>query len=256
MADNGIIQSVQRTFKVIYALCGMPEGLSLTQLSENVGLHKSTVSRILNTLKTDNLIKQNNDSLKYSLGNGFLEISLKYLGGFELRKISYPYMQKLQEVVGETINLAILDFDEIIYIERVVSPLPLRHSMKIGDRAPACSTALGKAMLAFSEEVFVKKILSGKALDKNIPRTKVQIDQFLEELSQIRSTKIAFDNRIHQEHIRCLGSAIINSQKKVFGAISVSGPASRMSDDKLFEIKQAVLNTVNEISQELDWNID
>ncbi len=256
MTDNSSIHSVQRTFKVIYALCDKYDGLSLTQLSEQVGLHKSTVSRILNTLKTENLIKQNKESLKYSLGNGFLEISLKYLGGFELRKVAYPYMQKLQTTVGESVNLAILDFDEIIYIERVVSPLPLRHSMKIGDRAPACFTALGKAMLAFSDNSFIGEILSGEDPDKNIPRSKDQIDKFLEDLSQIRNTGIAFDDRIHQEHIRCLGSPILTSEKRVIGALSVSGPSSRMNDDKLPGMKQALLDSVGEISKELGWKTE
>ncbi|MCD6355943.1 MAG: IclR family transcriptional regulator [Anaerolineaceae bacterium] len=253
MTDNNIIQSVLRTFKVIKVLSENYEGISLTQLSQQVNLHKSTVSRILRTLKSENLVRQEIESSKYSLGTGFLEISLKYLGGVDLRKISFPYMQKLQEILGETINLAILDYDEIIYIERVVSHQALRHSMKIGDRVPARYTSLGKSMLAFSDQDSVKKMLKEKKLTKNTPYTKTDINALMKEFEEIRHTKIAFDNREHQKNIRCLGSPIFNADGKVVGAISMSGPAVRITDEKISEYGKVIMQTAEEISHELGW---
>ncbi len=252
MTDNNI-QSVERTIAVIRVLCDNYEGISLTQLSAQVDLHKATTSRILKTLKSMNLVHQNSNTHMYSMGTGFLELALKYLGNFSLRKVALPYMRHLQKIVGETVNLAVIDEDEIIYIERVDSKQALRHSMNIGSRTPAYRTSLGKAIWAFTDRDQVRKMLERKPLEKTTSYTKTDVEEILQELDIIKQQRIAVDDREHQDHICCLGAPIFSAENKVLGALSVSGPCVRIKGETLEAYKKELKKTVEDISIELGW---
>jgi len=253
MEDQNLIQSVERTFEVIRVLSSCNEGISLTLLSNTVKLHKATVGRILKTLKSLNIVSQNSDSLKYSLGNGFLELSLNFLENLDLRKIALPDMHYLQEKTGETINLAILDGLDVIYIERVDSRQDLRHSISVGKRAPAYCTSLGRAILAFSDPNDVREKLTQVASSEGDALNKVYVEEILNILKKVRKDGYAIDDREHQQHIRCAGSPIFKADGKVIGAISISGPALRISDQKLKEHAILAKETALLISRKFGW---
>lgn len=252
-ASKDTIQSVERTIEVIKVMSCVKDGISLTQLSKSVDLHKATISRILKTLKLKGLVEQNPENLKYSLGTGFLEISLNYLESMDLRKIALPYMRVLQEKTGETVNLAILDNFEVIYIERIDSKQDLRHSISVGKRAPAYCTSLGKSILAFSDPKFVHQKLHQTHLEKLTDSTVVDPEKIIETLNEVRKNGFAFDDKEHQKHIRCTGSPIFKSDGKVIGAISISGPEMRMDLETIERFSEYVKSTASLISAELGW---
>ena len=247
------VQSVRRAIAIVIELGNADEGLSLTVLSKNLGLNISTVSRLLKTLRADGIVQQDQDSLKYSLGNGFMQIALKYLGSMDLRKAAVKFMQQLQESTGETVNLGIIDDFELVYIDRILSRQDFRHSIAIGKRAPIHCTSLGKAIIAFMDRGVIYKNLSKNPLEKNTPFTKDSPDEIMEELQEIRKTHVAVDDREHQEHIRCVGSPIFDVRGNVVGAISVSGPYVRIDHEKLDQLKQEIKKTAELISKELGW---
>lgn len=247
------IQSVERAISILKKLGGLDDGISVTDLSNALDLDISTTHRYLYTLKNKNIVTQDNSTLKYSLGIGFLEIALSYLGTLDLKKAADPAMSNLHEVTGETVNLAVIDKLEVIYIERIESKQDFRHSISIGKRAPACTTSLGKAILAFMDIDAVSELLSKNPIVKTTRFSKDNPKDILKDLKKIRKTKIAIDDREHQEHIRCVGSPIFDMRGNVIAAVSVSGPVSRVTDEKLDLLKKEVKKTAQAISENLGW---
>ena len=247
------VQSVSRAIAIIKKLGDTKESISVTNLSKELNLNISTVSRLLKTLRVDGIVTQKADTLRYSLGIGFLEIALKYLGSMDLRKAASPHMRRLQAKTNETVNLAVMDGFEVVYIDRIESKQNFRHSISIGKRAPVHSTSLGKAIIAFMDLEIVSKNLSRIPLQKMTSFSKNQPDEIIEELIEIRETKIAIDDREHQEHIRCVGSPIFDIRGNVIAAISVSGPISRVTYQILEELKQEIKDAARLISMDLGW---
>lgn len=231
----------------------MNSGISITELSKSLNLEISTTHRYLYTLKEQGVVSQDRETLKYSLGIGVLEIALSYLGDLDLKKAADSAMNNLHQITGETVNLAIIDELEIIYIERIESKQDFRHSISIGKRAPAYITSLGKAMLAFMDFDAVSQLLYKKPIFKTTKFSKDDPNEIINDLIEIRKTKVAVDDREHQEHIRCVGSPIFDIRGNVIAAVSVSGPTSRVSDEKLELFKKEVKKTAQRISENLGW---
>jgi len=247
------VQSVNRAIAIIKKLGGLKDGISVTNLSNDLDLNISTVYRLLKTLREDGIVAQNETTLRYSLGVGFLEIALNYLGSMDLMKAASQHMKVLQEKTGETVNLALIDGFEVVYIDRIESNQDLRHSISIGKKAPVHCTSLGKAIIAFMDREVISDRLSKTPLQKNTIFTKDSFEEIMADLNEIQKTKVAVDDREHQEHIRCVGSPIFDIRGNVVAAVSVSGPISRVTYEKLEELKREIKKTAQLISVDLGW---
>jgi len=252
MSDSrDTIQSVERAIDVLTVLGTAAEGLSHTEIAQRTGLHKATTSRILKTLVKRRFVKQNADTLRYSLGLAVLELSFDHLSGMDLRRAALPHLQALQVATGETVNLAILDEHDVIYIDRVESQQMLRTSSTLGKRTPAFCTSLGRAILAFTDPDLTHAILRSGRLPKITPHTLTNPIKIEEHLEVIRKTGVALDDRENQEHVRCIGAPIFDASGHVAGAVSISGPASRVIFDENQVIQ--VKGTARAISSDLGW---
>ena len=180
------VQSVSRAIAIIKKLGGLKDGISVTNLSKDLDLNISTVYRLLKTLREDGIVTQNEKTLRYSLGVGFLEIALNYLSSMDLRKAASQHMKVLQEKTGETVNLALIDGFEVVYIDRIESNQDLRHSISIGKRAPVHCTSLGKAIIAFMNRDIISQLLLKTPLQKNTTFTKVSVKGIMTELLEIQ----------------------------------------------------------------------
>lgn len=247
------VQSVNRAIAIIKKLGGLKDGISVTNLSKDLDLNISTVYRLLKTLREDGIVTQNEITLRYSLGVGFLEIALNYLSSMDLRKSAAQHMKTLQEKTGETVNLALIDGFEVVYIDRIESNQDLRHSISIGKRAPVHCTSLGKAIIAFMNRDIISQLLLKTPLQKNTTFTKDSVKGIMTELLEIQKTRVAIDDREHQEHIRCVGSPIFDIRGNVVAAVSVSGPISRVTYKKFEELKKEIIKTAQSISEDLGW---
>jgi DNA-binding IclR family transcriptional regulator len=247
------VQSLQRSIRVLLELSHNPDGLALGKLAVNTGLHKSTVSRILKTLKEFNFAKQDNESGKYFLGLGILELTYFYLSGMDLRKAALPHMRVLNEKTQETVNLAVLDEFNIIYIERIESRQMLRTTSPVGKRTPAFCTALGKAILAFANEDTIHRSLYGDPLVKLTPLTLNDPMEIRQVLDRVKGTGIALDDRENQEDVRCIASPIFDARDYVIAAVSISAPASRINFGESEELQSLVRSTAHAISSDMGW---
>lgn len=253
MSENYYIKSVEKACSVMKIMCSTNEPVSLTELSKKANLHKATTTRILRTLQKINLVEQDEDNHKYFLGNGFLELSVSFLGNFSLRKISLPFMRQLRDKVGETVNLGILDNDEVIIVDRIESGEAVRHSTRIGSRMPAYCSALGKVIFAFMDREKVKDLLYSKPLIKKTPYTKTNVKEILAEIDQIQSTGTCFNDREHNGEVVAIGCPIFNDENMVIAAISISAPYFRINKEITERNKNELKKTAEQISKDFGW---
>jgi DNA-binding IclR family transcriptional regulator len=226
-------------------------GLTLAEISKELNISKSTVHRYLYTLERLGAVERN-DRENYHLGWTILSLAGNYLNNLDLPNIADMYMRELSEETLETVHLAVPSGNDVVYIAKVNSPKSIQMISQIGSRMPMYCTSLGKSMLAYlPEERFSSVIESGL-----LPRTENTItspEELESNLDNIREVGYAVDNIENEDGVRCLGAAIFNHSKQLVGAVSVSGPAHRITEEKIHEIGGLVRDTALKISRRMGF---
>lgn len=252
MSDS--VQSLARASSILVAIAKNNNHISITELSKVVDLHKSTVHRLLKSLIELGYVRQNTNDSHYELTVKLFELGASVIRQNDLIATARPYLEKLSVLSGEVVHLVIPDQTDIIYVDKVESTHTLRMHSYIGKRSPMYCTAVGKAILATQSDDAVRNFWTQISPVKHTPYTIVDIESFLQEIEQIRSKGISYDNEEHETEIRCIGTALTNYSGTVVGAISISGPKQRMSDDvlnklipELLEVKQAISKAMGKL---------
>lgn len=244
------IRAVDRALDVL--LCFSPDSpeLSMTQISEKVGMHKSTVHRLLATLENKHFVERDAITGLYQPGNSLLQMAFLTLGKNDLNEVAAPYMNQLHEKYRETITLSILDETDMVYIAVQESQQAVKLAAKPGQRLPAFSTASGKVTIAFSSAEIIKRIF-----DHGFPQLTEYTIKDPEKMHQIiqkvRERGFAYSEQEHEEGINAVAAPIFNKEKLPMAAIAVAGPAYRLPLDRMMEIGPAVLEAAKEITKEL-----
>lgn len=247
-----MVETLIRFFKIIDLLENSSE-LRLKDISDKLGIDKSTVHRFLKTLLKYNYVKMNPANKKYSLGLKFLNISTKIIDSIDIRNIAHPHLMELEKYSNETIHLTTFDGKRVVYIDKIESAKPIRMYSRIGNVAPINCTAAGKVILAFQKNEVIDDII--KNLDF-IPLTKNTItdkEKFLKNLEKIRQDGYAVDNSEHEENICCIAAPIRDYSRKVRYAASISAIKSRMDLSKLITFKDILIEKSDMISKELGY---
>ena len=249
------VQSVDRAIALLDAL-GNASELGIKELSDEIGLPKGTVHRLLATLKASNLVDQTTSG-KYRLGFKLFELGSKMINRIGIRKEAMPHLENLTRISGETANLAIPDHFDIIYVERIASLSPLSVGMDLGCRFPAFALGVGKAFLANIEAAELAKILADpkfrESLKPYTDNTITDIVQLRHNLEAIKEQGYAVDNEEYLRGIRCVAAPIFNHTGKVIGAIGVSGPTGTMNEEKIQTIAPHVKEAGQKISRSFGY---
>ncbi|MGE5579033.1 MAG: IclR family transcriptional regulator [Bacillota bacterium] len=252
MEGPGSLQTVDRALDVLEQIGDAANGLTLTEVSAKVGLSKATVSRLVASLASRGYVRRDPANLRYRLGVGILNLTGEFLQSIEFREVAVPHLREIQRLSGETANLAIMDADEVVYLERIESPHTVKASFRVGKRAPLSCTALGKAMLAFTDEDEVRRRFAGdRSIVRSTERSVASLQDLLQNLARVRVEGVAVDDEEHQMGVRCVGGPIFDVTGRVIAAISVSGPTSRIPLERLPEICGLVRKASQAISAEL-----
>ena len=248
-----LVQSVERALSILETLSEYENGLGITEISNKVELHKSTVHRLLATLIAKGYVKQNQGNNNYILTMKLFELGNKKIEKMNIANVSRSYLQSLVNETNEVVHLVIREGNEIVYISKVESQNIIRMHSRIGSRKPAYCTAVGKAMLAYLPEEEVRSIWDSSKIEKITEYTVTDFQQFSKALKEIKQSGYAREEQENETGIRCVAAAIFDYTGEVCGAISISGSIISYTEEKKEKFAKLVMEYALKISRELGY---
>jgi IclR family acetate operon transcriptional repressor len=227
-ARAGGVQSLQRAFRLLELVAANRGAMSLSEIGAASGLAPATLHRLARTLVDLGYLRQE-PSRRYALGPRLFLLAES--SSTMLTSVAQPHLGHLVDEIGETANLAMLDGDQVAYVAQA----PGRHSMRmfteVGRRVLPHCTAVGKALLASSSDADVRALLGRTGLPRHTPHTVTDPEELLAQLAGVRSRGYAMDEGEQEVGVRCVAVAVPGSTVRL--AMSISGPAPRMTDELL-----------------------
>jgi IclR family KDG regulon transcriptional repressor len=248
-----LVSSVARTMTLLEVL-GRSDLLSLTEIAEACGLHKSTTFRFLQTLLRLGYVFRDEPSDCYGLSLKLNALVGMRSGSQDILRYAASSLEFLSRETGETIHLAVLEDGALVYLRKIESKRTLRvvtMVSSVGGGAPMYCTGLGKAVLAFFPLADQERYIAHQVFTPYTAATITTGPALLAELAQIREQGYAYDRQEHEEGIVCVGVPIFTSAQVPIGAISVAGPSIRMGEDELARYTVLILEAAREISARL-----
>jgi DNA-binding IclR family transcriptional regulator len=235
-----LVRSVERAFSILKLFIHGEREISASEISEELGLHRSTTFRFLATLTSSGFLEHNTENGKYRLGVASLELGTVFLRHNSLREIALSVLEFLRDESGETVHLAILDNHEVVYLEKLAGLHPIGlMSSRVGGRSPAYCTGLGKALLAFISAKKIEELYRSSEIIRHTDNTITDYEQFLTKMEEIRAKGFAVDDQEHEDGVMCIAAPVFD-QDGVVAAISIAGPSeriqSKMADERLEEM--------------------
>ncbi|WP_199615123.1 IclR family transcriptional regulator [Paenibacillus alkalitolerans] len=248
-----IIQALDRALRILDLFDEQNGELKITDISQRMQLHKSTVHSLIKTMQAHGYIEQNEENGKYRLGMKLVEKGHILLQGIDLRAIARPHLQSLSDATGQTTHLVILDGKEGVYIDKVEGVHAAIRYSRIGRRVPLHSSACGKVLAAYRTEEEHSKLLADYSFEQRTDRTISDKDAFLAEVKEVRQTGAAYDREENEPGVRCAAAPIFDHTGKVAAAMSISTIVSRVGDEELAELVLKLKRETEAISRKLGW---
>ena len=227
--------------------------LSLGEISDKLKLHKSTVHRLIMVLERHKLVERNSVNGRFRLGLKLFELGTRAVSQLDLRERARPVLERLVLETSETVHLCVLDDTEVVYLDKVEPARSVRMASTVGRRNPAYCTAVGKAILAHLPETQVETIVRKQGLKALTANTITSFLELKTELGAIRERGYAIDNEEIEEGLRCVGCVVRDFSGAPVAAISVSGPAFRLTREKVKSIARPVMAAATALSAELGF---
>lgn len=248
------VQSVDRVFDILEALSSYPQGTTLSTISNDVGLHISTTHRLLNTLISRGYVRKDISTGRYRMTLRLFEISSRISNALGLLAISKELLENLANKLQEAVHLVERDGCDVVYLYKFE---PLQHlvnmSSAVGCRNPMFCTGVGKSILALLPESEQQQLWKQMDIKAYTPFTITDYADMKKELEDTRSRGYALDNQEHETGVRCVAVAIRNWMGAPIGAISISAPVARMSDERIEEYRIQLQHVSDEISNLLGY---
>jgi DNA-binding IclR family transcriptional regulator len=229
------VQAVDRTLAILDALGKVGTPMTLTALSAELRLNISTVHRLLSTLIVWGFVEQERETGKYKLGIKAFEIGNAVFKNLDLFKVAKPILKELVEKFNETVNLAVLDGREVVYINQVESKNMIKMLAKPGSRGPAYCTGSGKVLLSKLSNKEIDRIFAKYNFARFTENTVGSIDELKTVLEEVRQRGYAIDREEIEVGVRCAAVPVYNLNGSLIAALSLSGPGSRLSYEYLIE---------------------
>jgi len=252
---NYPVKALARALSILEVLLHHPSPISITQLSQQLGIFPSTVHRMVDTLKYWGFIEQVPHTQEYTLGLKVVELGMAKLHQLNVFNEASPILKQIAGHFDETVNLGVLDQGEVVYLDKVESTRIVKAILYPGRRAPFHCTAIGKVLMAFQPKSVRSKMMEGKKLTRYNQNTITDPEVLENELIKIRNSGYALDNGEHVEEVHCVAVPIFNLHGKVVAAISISAPAFRVSLEKEKEMISVSKKKAMEISKRLGYKI-
>lgn len=245
--DPQRVQVVERAFVLLDALVKTEGAATAGDLKEATGLAGPTVHRLLGTLMHIGAVHQLPDK-RYALGASLVPLgegATRQLGG-----LAVPQMQSLVSELGESVNMAVMESEMVVYIAQAPSPHSMRMFTEVGRRAYMHSTGVGKAMLATMVPDRVREIMASTGMPSMTAKTLTKPDALLEQLPVIARQGYALDDEEQEVGVRCLAVPVPHGPTRM--GLSISGPTARMDDSFVRHAVPLMTRTAAEIGRRVN----
>jgi Transcriptional regulator len=259
MAKQDTSSNLDKVLTILEEISDHPAGISLAELSKRTLIAKTTIFRILESLKAREYVTMTPETERYTLDIKSLELGIKGLMNANLVEIAIPYLKKFSSTTSETSFLGVYNQGEVVYLYKSEGALSIQTDAQLGSRKPAYCTGVGKALLAFQPEEEIERVLS-MPLAKVTRGTITDKDKLREVLRQIREQGYALDDEENEEGLTCVAMPVFNYTGAVVGSISLSGPTPRIKSkmgwagDLLREYCHAISRRLGYIGAPVDSN--
>lgn len=244
------VQSLGRAFAILEEVARHREGIGLAELSKLVGLHNSTTFHLAKTMVSLGYLRQEKDSKRYRVGRPLFALAASALDEIEMVNVATPILEDMSRETGESAHFAVRMGDAVVVIARTSGPGAFQLTDRVGVVRPAHCTALGKIILASLRPDQLKRFLERVDLKPATEKSITDVPVLLREIADIRRTGVAFDDGEFNPEVRCVAVPVMDFTGQVIGALGISGPIWRMSNQAIQSHVKVVRASANRLSAE------
>jgi DNA-binding IclR family transcriptional regulator len=252
--EGATLSSVQNAARLLKEFGSAEGSLGVTELARRLGLGKSTVHRLLATLTAERILEHDPATGTYRLGLMMWELGARVSVHRVLHDAATTVMEGLRNATKETVQVAVLDGREVVYVERLESPHTLRIFGRVGHRNSAHCTSTGKVLLAHLPEQRLAGLLEGWRPEQKTDATICDLGRLRAELELVRAQGWAENIGESELGVASVAAPVRNARGEVIAAVSVAGPVMRVNGDTLRRFFRAsVVQAADAISDQLGW---
>jgi IclR family KDG regulon transcriptional repressor len=244
------VRAVNRALALLRCFSHDTPELSLAALAGRTSLSKSTALRLLATLEADRFIEHDPNTGLYSLGIVCVELGMSALEHMDLRKAALSRLSLLRDETQETVSLTVMEGDEVMYVDVLESPQPVKIAAKPGRRLPSHCTSTGKVFLAFMPPEEIDRLLS-RDLKCYTPNTVCDPDLLREELRLVREQGFSISEEQFEPGIAAVAAPVWSKHGDLVAVVGLAGPSYRIPHGRALELGVAVRATANAISRQM-----
>jgi len=244
------VQSLGRAFAILEEVARHREGIGLAELSKLVALHNSTTFHLAKTMVSLGYLRQEKDSKRYRVGRPLFALAASALDEIEMVNVATPVLEELSRETSESSHFAVRMGDAVVVIARTSGPGAFQLTDRVGVVRPAHCTALGKIILASLRTDQLKRFLERAQMKPSTEKSITDVAVLSREIAEIRRTGIAFDDGEFNPEVRCVAVPVTDFTGQVIGALGISGPIWRLSNQALHNSAQIVQAAAHRLSAE------
>jgi IclR family KDG regulon transcriptional repressor len=248
------LSSVTNAMRLIKAFSDTHYEIGISALAKHLRVAKSTAHRLASTLVAEGVLEQNEHDGKYRLGLALFELGSLVRRKMDITEEAKPHLKALAERTGETLHLAVLDHNSVLYINIIESQRAIRMGHKIGARAPVHCTAIGKALLAFRTQDAIDALFQ-HGLTAHTANTITTAEALNAELASVRARGYALEDEESEAGLRSVAAAVRNHNGDVVAAIGIAGPVHRVTRKTLLAYARELVDACDAVSQRLGYQL-
>jgi IclR family KDG regulon transcriptional repressor len=247
---RGGVQSLGRAFSILEEVARHRDGIGLADLSKLVSLHNSTTFHLAKTLVSLGYLRQEKETKRYRIGRPLFALAASALDEIEMVNVATPILEDLSRETGESGHFAVRMGDAVVVIARTMGPGAFQLTDRVGVVRPAHCTALGKIILASLRPDQLKRFLERVELKPSTKKSITEVPVLLREIAEIKRTGIAFDDGEYNPEVRCIAVPVLDFTGQIIGALGISGPIWRLTNQALQNHAKSVRAAANRLSVE------
>ena len=245
------VPALERGLAILECLTRSQHGLTVSQLTRNLGFPKSSVHALLLTFERHGYLYRDGTSGRYRLGLRICDLANIALARIKLRDQAAPLLSRLRDSTSLTAHMAILEHDEALLVEKMESP-KMHVNSWIGKRMDLHCTALGKALIAYLPDEQVETLVQRRGMLRHNENTIVSMRRLKEDLDLVRRRGYSVDDEEEEINVRCIGAPIRDSQGRVLAAISITGTLAEVNENSRDSLIANVRATATAIARRLE----